>query len=499
MSMNKMFDFRVTNAPYFAKGDGKTDDRQAIQQALDDAFKNGGGRVILTAGKTFLTAGLVIKSGVELFFEDGATLLQSGDPSHYVKPAGEGYEPYTPMFGHNFSPEIKWSHCWYKNYPLIFAPEGSRGFAVRGSGTIRMMEVTDPEKIIKICPVGFYKCSDFEICDIHITNYHSYAIMPFTCENGLFRNIKITDWSYGNGDGICMMNCRNMRVTGCDMYTGDDSVYIFSSYRDPRRSVWWNSDNPQPSENIEIDNNHLRSNHCKAFGMILWGIDCPDLEKVEVRNVYVHDNYFETMGNWLWNPYSDRGGYPPVTGVRFENNRIDGIESNFFETQVSDMTGFRSMAHLQNGGFEQGRCFWAMRKNGDENSAGVNRNGEEPYGFIDLLEKGDAALYQGVYLKAGQPKLFKADVRSSGDACRLFVRSSDTGELIASLDFSNTSWEEKLLPFTVPEDGNYRIGIERGDASKGFAHIKAAVLGTQDEADGSVSVEFDRGKMIFKY
>ena len=170
--------------------------------------------------------------------------------------------------------------------------------------------------------------------------------MPFTCENGLFRNIKITDWSYGNGDGICMMNCRNMRVTGCDMYTGDDSVYIFSSYRDPRGSVWWNSNDPQPSENIEIDNNHLRSNHCKAFGMILWGIDCPDLEKVEVRNVYVHDNYFETMGNWLWNPYSDRGGYPPVTGVRFENNRIDGIESNFFETQISDMTGFRSMAHL---------------------------------------------------------------------------------------------------------------------------------------------------------
>ncbi len=61
----------VCSSPFDAKGDGKTDDRQAIQQALDDAFKNGGGRVILTAGKTFLTAGLVIKSGVELFFEDG--------------------------------------------------------------------------------------------------------------------------------------------------------------------------------------------------------------------------------------------------------------------------------------------------------------------------------------------------------------------------------------------------------------------------------------------
>ena len=149
---------RVTDAPYSAAGDGVASDRAAIQKAIDDVFRAGGGRVILDGGKTFLSAGLILRSGVTLFFEDEATLLQDPDRTRYVKPVRDGYEPYLPAYGHNFSPSIKWSHNWYHNFPLIFAPEGSHDFAVRGNGTVKMMIVEDPEKIVKICPVGFYRC-----------------------------------------------------------------------------------------------------------------------------------------------------------------------------------------------------------------------------------------------------------------------------------------------------------------------------------------------------
>lgn len=485
----------VSAPPFLAAGDGVTNDRAAIQSAIDAAHAAGGGTVLLEAGKKYLSGGIVLRSGVTLLFGDGAELYQSPDPDDYVKPAGDSYEKYVPVFGHNFSPDIKWSHNWYHNYPFIFAPEGSRDFAVKGKGTVRMMEVTDTERIMKLCPIGFYRCSDFEISGIHITDYHGYAMMPFTSRRGLIKDVRIDNWSHGNGDGVCLMNCSDIRITGCDMFTGDDAVYIFSSYRDPRKSEWWSSDEPEPSVNIEIDHNDLRTNHCKAFGMILWGIDCEDLEKVEVRDVYVHDNHFETMGNWLYNPYSDRGGFPPVTHVRFENNEIDGVEINFFETQMSDVSHYRCMTALQNGSFEHGRCFWALK--GD---AGVMRKrdgAEEDCGFIGSFYRGEAAVYQGLYLEAGRPCLFKAEVKAVGEKCRLFVREQESGRLVAFEDFSCPDWETKLLPFKVEKSGNYLIGMESGEAESGGAFIRHAAFGSHPAAQGYDEVIFDTGKMIF--
>lgn len=498
--MNDKIRVRVTDAPFNAAGDGIRNDRESIQAAIDYVYSQGGGTVELNAGRTFLSSGIVIRSGVELHFGEKAILHQTSDRNSYVRPAEEGYEPYLPMLGQNWSDTIKWSHCWYKNYPFIFAPEGSSNFRITGRGTIRMMEIGNADEAIKICPIGFYKCSDFEISDIHITNYHGYAMMPFTSRRGLFRNLVVDNWSCGNGDGICLMNCSDIRITGCRMFTGDDTVYIFSSYRDPRKSDWWNSDDPRPSVNIEIDHNDLRSNHCKAFGMILWGIGCPDLEKVEVRNVYVHDNHIETLGNWLYNPYSTEKGNPPVTGVRFENNVIDGIEINFFETVISDMSHFRSMAEFENTEFINGLCFWATVKNSSEDCIGTVRNPETEggsYAYLKNFDKGDLRMYQGVYITTQFSHTFRANIQAPGGV-RMFVRDSDTDELIASKDAFSDELTDFTLCFTVPKDGNYRVGFQNIDNKPGEVKINYAWLGNHERAMDYKEVISDRGKLIFK-
>ncbi len=490
---------KVNVSEFGAKGNGTTNDRKSIQEAIDFVYSNGGGEVEFSPDTTYLTSGIVIKSNVTLKLNDGTVLLQDNDSSTYVKPVGDGYEKYDVIFGHNYDEKIKWSHVWYKNYPFIYAPEYSHDFAVKGNGTLIMAQCDDTNKTVKTCPIGFYHADNFEISDITIKNYHGYALMPFTSSNGLFSNLKISDWTHGNGDGICLMNCRNIRITGCRMFTGDDAVYIFSSYRDPRKSEWWSSDEPQASENIEIDHNDLITNHCKAFGMILWGIDCPDPEKIEVRNVYVHHNHFETMGVWLFNPYTDRGGNPPVTSVRFEDNIIDGIECNFFETAISDMNYYHSMTRFENGSFQLGRCFWAMKKNSDENCVGVDEDENGKYGYIRSFEKGNTALYQGIYIEKNSKADFRAKVRTENAECRLFVRDTDTDEIIASVSFDNPEWEAKELKFNIQKSGNYRIGIENGNAKSGKAFIKNANLGMNPDAFGYEDVIFDNGKMIFKY
>lgn len=497
--MNNNLTVSVCDERFCAAADGVADDRAAIQSAIDFVFSNGGGTVVLDEGKTFLSSGIVIRSGVTLLFGDGAVLIQSNDPSGYVKPVDGGYEHYDIMFGHNYSEKIKWSHVWYKNYPFIYAPEGSHDFAVKGNGTLIMAQGDNTNTLIKTCPVGFYHASRFEISDITIRNYHGYAMMPFTCDHGLISNVKIFEWSFGNGDGICLMNCRDMRITGCRMFTGDDSIYIFSSYNDPRASEWWSSAEPQPSENIEIDHNDLESNHCKAFGMILWGIDCRDLEKVEVRNIYVHDNHFKTMGNWIFNPYTSNTAPHPVTGVRFENNVIDGIEANFFQTVITDMNHYRSSREFRNERFNDGRVFWSFKRNSDPDSAGVSR-GDENCGYIAHLDQGEAAVYQGLYIEAGKPCAFRAEVCARNAVCRMFVRELESGKLIASLDFGNSETQELILHFEVPESGNYHIGIESGGAKSGGARIYSAMLlGNHESADGYDDVIFDRGKIIYLY
>ena len=47
---------------YGAKGDGTTDDAQAIQRAIDACATKGGGQVYLPCGKTFLAGPIELKS-----------------------------------------------------------------------------------------------------------------------------------------------------------------------------------------------------------------------------------------------------------------------------------------------------------------------------------------------------------------------------------------------------------------------------------------------------
>ena len=53
-------------ADYSAAGNGTTDDRAAIQAAIDAVHAAGGGTVTLTAGKTFLSGNLILRSNVEV-------------------------------------------------------------------------------------------------------------------------------------------------------------------------------------------------------------------------------------------------------------------------------------------------------------------------------------------------------------------------------------------------------------------------------------------------
>ena len=67
---------------YGAKGDNRTLNTKAIQEAVDKCADKGGGTVIVPAG-TFVTGCIILKSNVNLHLNNGAVLLGSPDKDDY--------------------------------------------------------------------------------------------------------------------------------------------------------------------------------------------------------------------------------------------------------------------------------------------------------------------------------------------------------------------------------------------------------------------------------
>jgi len=66
-------DFNILD--YGGVGDGIHKDTKAVQDAIDAATKNGGGKVIIPAGKKVVIGTIFLKDYVTLHIENGGVLL----------------------------------------------------------------------------------------------------------------------------------------------------------------------------------------------------------------------------------------------------------------------------------------------------------------------------------------------------------------------------------------------------------------------------------------
>jgi hypothetical protein len=78
--------FRVTDAPYSARGDGRADDTAAIQRAVDAARRAGGGTVLFPRG-TYMVTTVHVSHGMTLQGESGAVLRRPARPARASGPA----------------------------------------------------------------------------------------------------------------------------------------------------------------------------------------------------------------------------------------------------------------------------------------------------------------------------------------------------------------------------------------------------------------------------
>ena len=208
-----------------AKGDGLTLDHAAINQAIEKACNNGGGRVVLPAG-TYLCGSIRLKSNVELHLMAGARILAA--------PAAMKAYDKSEVFG---GPEYQDGGHTYFHNSLIWA-EGQQNISITGRGMIDGEGLTkhDTEKAGNVQggsigtgdkAIALKLCRNVTIRDITIFRGGHFAIIVTGCDIGTIDNITIDT----NRDGIDIDCCKYFTVSNTKVNTpSDDAIVLKSSY-----------------------------------------------------------------------------------------------------------------------------------------------------------------------------------------------------------------------------------------------------------------------------
>ncbi|MCF8379023.1 MAG: glycoside hydrolase family 28 protein [Bacteroidales bacterium] len=237
--------------------DGKTINTEAIQKAIDECEKFGGGKVIFPAGE-YLTGPLFLKSNVHIEIMAGAKIYAIEDINSYPVIDGlwEGIprKVYASLFtGHNLNNisitgrgiiDGKGQKWW----ELALITKDMR----KKAGIVEREPENPPGSPIKYRRprvINLYNCKNILIRDVTILNSPSWTVHPVYCENVTIDNISIIQpYESPNTDGINPESCKNVRISDCFVDCGDDCVTIKSGYNEIGRKI------NIPCENIVITN-----------------------------------------------------------------------------------------------------------------------------------------------------------------------------------------------------------------------------------------------------
>ena len=208
--------------------DGRTNCAAAIQAAVDAAAGDGGGTVLIPAGR-WLSGSVLLKSHVTLQLESGACLVSSLDESE--------------IFPFPASPEEGPVDGW--NGGFFLGGRDAEDVRITGGGVIdgqgdRVFTDADVDSGFHECP---YRCASFRPRMVLFENIRGLEIGGVTLRNAAFwtlhmagcRDVRIHDIRIlnddrgANNDGIDPDCCRNVVISNCLVETGDDAIVLKST------------------------------------------------------------------------------------------------------------------------------------------------------------------------------------------------------------------------------------------------------------------------------
>ncbi len=202
-----------------AAADGRTLDTRAIQSAIDAAGAIGG-EVYFPAG-TYLSGTVFLKSHVALRLEAGAILLGSRNRADYpaVKPRLRSYTD------------------TYVNQSLIYG-EDLENVALVGHGTLNGQGAAfEGDYPGRPYIVRMINCRNVRVSDLTMVDSAMWVQHYLACEDVAIRGLTVRSRVNANNDGIDIDACQRVRISDCDIWSGDDSIVIKSTIDRPCRDV----------------------------------------------------------------------------------------------------------------------------------------------------------------------------------------------------------------------------------------------------------------------
>jgi polygalacturonase len=257
--------YAINVCDFGAVGDGRTLCTAGIQAAIDACAAAGGGKVFVPPGK-YLTGPIFLKSNLEFEVLAGATLLGSTNFADYPTIAG------------------RWEGLDRTVYASLITGIDLENVAITGQGTLdgqgpvwldawgRTQELRKKLGLVGREPenptgsplpwprprmINLYRSRRVLIRGLMIHSSPSWTVHPVSCEDVYVDGLTILNPPHSwNTDGIDPESCRNVRISGCYISTGDDCVMIKSGYKQIPGKPF------QPSENIAVTNCTFNAGGC---------------------------------------------------------------------------------------------------------------------------------------------------------------------------------------------------------------------------------------------
>jgi polygalacturonase len=371
---------------YGAKGDGKNIDSEAINKAIEEAAKAGGGTVFLPGG-TYLSGSIRLKSNINLYLDAGAVL--------FAAPQNEELKNYydKPEYTHEEKKYQDEGHSYFQN-SLIWG-RNLKNVSITGLGMIDGLGLAHVWKSkigingLANKAISLIECTNVKIEGVTIFRGGWFAILTTGCNLVTFNNLIIDT----NRDGIDIDCCTNVIVSNCRVNSPiDDAICPKSSYALGRTIVtenititncqvsayklgslldgtfqeepivYWTSRNGRIKfgtesnggfRNVVVSNCTFRN--CKGIA-----IECVDggiLENISISNITMYnvDDYpvYITLGDRLRdpNPGMSRGKNIFISNiVAYVNDSLSGIHITGTPTSFLENIRLTNIRIVYNGG-----------------------------------------------------------------------------------------------------------------------------------------------------